>query len=142
MRNDKYQDSQVMEKDIFTEENVPQTTQQATQVKHKLTITSPLKISTVVTKLKNFKKPKLIVIVILLAAIISAMIGFLLLSTKQPQKDTKTRVKITISDPQASADPDLVQSKKEVFVFNGELESLDSELNNIKFPKIDLNVNF
>lgn len=142
MTNGNYQDSQVMEKDILSEENLPQTAQQPPQIKHKLAIKPSVKISLILSKMKNFKKPKLKTIIILLVAIFVVLLGLLLLSSRQSKEETKTRVKIAIASPQVSADPQFEQTKKEVFNFNNELDSLDSELNNIKFPEIDLDVDF
>ena len=68
--------------------------------------------------------------------------AFLASSKKGPIPAEQTSVKITIASPAPVSDSQLEEAKKEVTVFTGSLSSLDSELDTIKFPQLDLDIKF
>ena len=68
--------------------------------------------------------------------------GLALLSSRKPQEPQKTVVKITVPQSPLPTDYELDQVKKEVTIFNNDLESLDFELNSLNLPKLDLDLNF
>lgn len=95
-----------------------------------------------VSKFKKIIRPKPIAISLIILAIVLVFLAIVLISKDKPQQEDLATIKVTISSPQAVIDQEIENTKKEVSVFNDELESLDSELNSIKFPQIDLDINF
>lgn len=132
-----------MEKQIMGEENVLQEQNQAQNAPKKPATRIPkIDMSRLAPKLKYLKNRKFQLSLVLLLVLVIIFASFMMLSKKGDQTGEKTVVKITIASPAPIADPELEQAKKDVVVFNNDLDSLDAELNNIKFPQIDLDVKF
>lgn len=143
MKRPQLQDSGIMEKQIMGEENVlqEQTRTQNTPKKPANRIPK-IDMSQLAAKLKYLKNRKFQLSLVLLLVLVVIFASFMMLSKRTTQTGEKTVVKITIASPAPIPDPELEQAKKDVVVFNNDLDSLDAELNNIKFPQIDLDVKF
>ena len=143
MKSPELQDSGIMEKQIMAEENVLQEQTQTQNTPKKPANRIPkIDISQLAAKLKYLKNRKFKLGLLLLLILVIIFAAFMLLSKKGTQTGEKTVVKITIASPAPIADPQLEQAKKDVVVFNNDLDSLDRELENIKFPQIDLDIKF
>ena len=137
------QDSGNMEKQIIAEENVPQEQRHAQNTPKKPAIRIPkIDMTQLVSKLQYLKNRKFQLGLLLLLILVIIFAAFMMLSKKTAQTGEKTVVKITIASPAPTPDPQLEQVKKDVAVFNNDLDSLDWELKKIKFPQIDLDIKF
>src|SRR3990167_9768931 len=142
----------IMEKGILSEENVVEQQQPQNQTpkpnkKFQIPLKEQLgrfieKISGAFLRIKYSKKPRIITLGIILALIILVSISLILIAGRKPKEEPKTIVKITIPSPNSTPDLEVEQAKKEVLVFKGKLDALNSELENVNFPQIDLDVNF
>lgn len=143
MKDRIWQESGVMEKQIIAEENSPQN-QQTPQTPPKKTsrFVPKINLTLVSAKLKLLKNRKLQVVVVLLLTLTLIFVAFLVLSKKDQKPAQQTSVKITIASPEPTPDSQLDEAKKEVSVFTSSLDSLDSELDSVKFPQIDLDIKF
>lgn len=143
MKKAEYEKPQPMEKQILTEEGIPSEELPKTKTSKTLPkVDIKNLLSIMILKFKNLKKPKPIVLITLTVSIILVFIAILLLSARQPSQQPQTTVKIVIPTPNTPKDEELDNIKKEVSIFSSELTSLDSQLNSIEFPKIDLDINF
>ena len=143
MNTPQFQDSGNMEKQIIAEENVQKEQHPAQNTPKKSTYRIPkIDISKLSAKLIYFKNRKLQLSLLLLLIIVIIFAAFIMISKNPAQTGEKTVVKITIASPAPTPDPELEQVKKDVVVFNNVLDSLDWELDNIKFPQIDLDIKF
>ncbi len=143
MKKAELEKSQPMEKQILTEESMsPEELPKTKTPKTLPKVDIKNLISTIILKFKNLKRPKPIVLITLTVSIILVFVAILLLSTRQPKPQPQTTVKIVIPTPSTPKDEELDNIKKEISIFSNELISLDSQLNSIEFPKIDLDINF
>src|SRR3989344_8407852 len=143
MNTPQFQDSGNMEKQIIAEENVQKKQHPAQNTPKKSASRIPkIDISKLVSKLEYLKNRKFQLSLLLFVILVIIFAAFMMLSKKAPQTGEKTVVKITIARPAPPHDPELEQTKKDVVVFNNDLDSLDWELDNIKFPQIDLDIKF
>ena len=143
MKTQQLQDSGNMEKQIIAEENEPQEQRHAQNIPKKSAYRIPkIDISKLSVKLIYLKNRKLQLSLLLLLIIVIIFAAFMILSKKTAQTEEKTVVKITIASPLPTPDAQLEQAKKDVVIYNNDLESLDWELNNIRFPQIDLDIKF
>ena len=143
MKKAELEKSQPMEKQILTEENTsPEELPKTKTPKTLPKVDIKNLLLNIILKFKNLKKPKPIVLITLTVSIILVFVAILLLSTRQPKPQPQTTVKIVIPTPSTPKDEELDNIKKEISIFSNELISLDSQLNSIEFPKIDLDINF
>ena len=143
MKKAELEKSQPMEKQILTEESMsPEELPKTKTPKTLPKVDIKNLISTIILKFKNLKRPKPIVLITLTVSIILVFVAILLLSTRQPKPQPQTTVKIVIPTPSTPKNEELDNIKKEISIFSNELISLDSQLNSIEFPKIDLDINF
>ena len=143
MKKAELEKSQPMEKQILTEESMsPEELPKTKTPKTLPKVDIKNLLLNIILKFKNLKKPKPIVLITLTVSIILVFVAILLLSTRQPKPQPQTTVKIVIPTPSTPKDEELDNIKKEISIFSNELISLDSQLNSIEFPKIDLDINF
>ncbi len=141
MKNYDFFKTNPMEKQIFGEENTTPEQKPTTPQTEKPENLPKINLQGAFLKLKYLKRPKTGLILAVFTSIL-LLFGALFALSKRQTQNVPTVVKITIASPAASLDPELEQAKKNIVVFNNNLGSLDSELDNIKFPTLDLNVNF
>lgn len=143
MKNENLENIPPMEKQILAEEQTDgmesEKPQKPKQIP-KLNLGSFYQ--TLVSKIKRIIRPKPIAISGIALAIVLVFLAIVLISQDKPRQEDLATIKVTISSPQAVVDQEFENAKKEVSVFKDELESLDSQLNSIKFPQVDLDINF
>lgn len=131
-----------MEQEIVTEENLPQA-QQSPEIKLKKTFQAP-KISTEKIKagIKNFKRPKLITLVILFVTLVIISIGLNLLSKKNAEEITPPPAFQNSSQPESSPDPNAQNISARVKIYNTKLDALMDFSKKLQKPIVDLDIEF
>ncbi len=137
----------LMEKQIFSEEGAQEPEGQLSQVPKtakKMSIKPPTfenLLSLFEKSSQLIKNPKVIIILGLIVAIMAAFIALISLSTK-PKEPPKADTKLNIPSPTPKVDIEIENLKKQVDTFNVNLEEIDRETKDLKFPQVDLDIKF
>lgn len=91
---------------------------------------------------ENFKKPKIITLIILFASILVIHLGLKLLSTPDQEIVQIPIIEKASPTPKTTIDPELEKLAKEVSTYNNKLGALDNYLKKLSLPATELDISF
>lgn len=142
------QDINTMEGEILASENIPESSnaqKNAQKPKIKKQIQIP-KINSITSKLTGIKevvkKPRFIIISILIILIPIVYIGFILFNSNSNSNLPIDNIIPDTQKPEEQIDENLKLIKNDINTFRNELELLETDLAELNFPQVDLKVEY
>lgn len=140
----KTMEGEMLETDILQNEQSPLKTEQENP-KFKKSFTLP-SLSSTLSKLAKIKKilnhPKILITSTLLLLIILVSIAFYLLMSNNQQALPIDSAEPSTTSPTPPTDNDLQSARNDVQKFSEELKMLETDLSELEFPKVELNLEF